>query len=197
MNAVGHRLAVVGILLVPTWAARAASAQEARVPELASLLTYDSVRSDLGLGEGQQSDIKRILEERAARPEARREAETKVSDALQPEQRTRLAEIQSQVIVARGALPEAWRAELGLTEEQKERLAKAEATNADAFRTLLESLQRIRFRSEKARLDYIESKYRKPAVERLSEILTPKQRRSFERLQGKPFPPAALVATSS
>lgn len=197
MSAVGHRRLVVGILLVPTWAAAAASAQEVRVPGLASLLTYDSVRSDLGLSEDQRSKVGRILEERDARPEARREAETRLSEALKPEQRSRLAEIQSQVIVARGALPEAWRAELALTEGQKERLARAEATNADAFRTLLESLQRIRFRSEKAQLDYIESKYRKPAVERLNEVLTPEQRRSFERLQGKPFPPASLVATSS
>jgi Spy/CpxP family protein refolding chaperone len=163
----------------------------------AMLLRQEAVQEDLGLTDDQKQQLRRLAagQQRGGdRPnlrdmsqEERREwmaemrermeaAEKKMSDILTEEQRTRLKQIRLQVMGPAAVGEPEFAKELGLTDEQREKIGQ------------------LRERVRQAREDGSNDEtLRERMANAVKDMLTPEQREKLETLRGKPFDTSSLM----
>lgn len=161
------------------------------------LLRQEAVQEDLGLTDDQKQQLRRLAagQQRGGdRPnlrdmsqEERREwmaemrermeaAEKKMSDILTEEQRTRLKQIRLQVMGPAAVGEPEFAKELGLTDEQREKIGQ------------------LRERVRQAREDGSNDEtLRERMANAVKDMLTPEQREKLETLRGKPFDTSSLM----
>jgi hypothetical protein len=108
------------------------------------------------------------------------EASKKVNDALDPEQRKRLQQISIQQNGPRSLQEADVVAELGLSDEQKTKLAEAVSENTKAFESGFSGGDRDSWRQRAGELA-------EQADQRLLGVLTDQQQAKLEELKGEPF----------
>jgi hypothetical protein len=122
----------------------------------------------------------RWREIRGRAEELSRKASTKVDDLLKPEQRKRLQEIAIQQNGPRALRDSDVVAELGLSEEQKAKLAAADEENTQAFEEAVQESGQDDWRQRVGEL--IDE-----ADKRLLAVLDEKQQAAFKQLEGEEF----------
>jgi Spy/CpxP family protein refolding chaperone len=144
--------------------------------------------------------LARWAEMRKTRAAAAEEYRKKVDEILLPEQRDRLRQIELQLqgpqVLADteiGLADTEIVVELGLTEEQRERLRAIRRESLEEMRSLWSSRFRIRDRREEesqrsdAEIEAEVERLRQEAIDQALGILTPEQRDKFDKMKGAKF----------
>ena len=147
--------------------------QKTRVAEINDELREDR-RELWGTGFGRFSEIRSELEQ------LNRDASASVDKVLEPPQRKRLQEISIQQNGPRALEDPEVVAELGLSDEQKTKLAAASEENSQAFEKTFAESGREDWRQKSGELA-------DQADKRLLSVLTPEQQTQFKQLEGEAF----------
>jgi hypothetical protein len=147
--------------------------QKKRVTEINNQLG-ESRRELFGTGFDHWSEIRGRVEQ------LNRDASKQVDELLAPEQRKRLQEISIQQNGPRALNDPDVVAELGLSDEQKTKLTKANEENTEAFEKAVEESGRDDWRQKAGQLA-------EEADARLLGVLNPQQQEQFQKMGGKEF----------
>jgi hypothetical protein len=132
-------------------------------------------------------------EMRKTRAAAAEEYRKKVGEILLPEQRDRLRQIELQLQGPQVLADTEIVVELGLTEEQRERLQAIRRESLEKMQSLWASRLRIRDRREEesqpadAEIEAEVERLRQEAIDQALGILTPQQRDRFDKMKGTKF----------
>lgn len=197
--AFGVCLAVVAMLVDSAWAQRGRGFRRMFGVSKAQLASLPEVQTELNLNDEQKTQVAEINEElrdgrreifgtgfdkwneiRGRVEQLNRDASQKVDDLLDPAQKKRLLEINIQQNGPRALNDPDVIAELGLSDEQKAKLAAADEENNQAFEKAVEESGRDDWRQRAGELS-------EASDQRLLGVLSDDQKKQFEAMAGEPF----------
>lgn len=192
-------LAVVAVLVEPSWAQRGRGFRRMFGVSKAQLASLPEVQNELKMNDEQKTRVAEINDElregrreifgtgfdkwneiRGRVQQLNRDASKEVDDLLEPAQRKRLQEINVQQNGPRALNDPDVIAELGLSDEQKAKLAAADEENNKAFEKAVEESGRDDWRQRAGELS-------EEADQRLLSVLTEQQQKQFEAMEGEEF----------
>lgn len=190
---------VVWMTVEPAWAQRGRGFRRLFGVSRAQLASLPDVQKELNMNDEQKTRVAEVNDQlRDDRREVlgtafdnwsaaqqkmealNNQASEKVNEVLEPTQRKRLQEIAIQQNGPRSIQDPEVAAELGLTDQQKAKLAEVVAENSKAFETGFGESSRDNWRERAGELA-------DQADLRLLEVLTPEQQTKLESLKGEPF----------
>lgn len=197
--AFGVCLAVVAMMVDSAWAQRGRGFRRMFGVSKAQLASLPEVQTELNLNDEQKTQVAEINEElrdgrreifgtgfdkwneiRGRVEQLNRDASQKVDDLLDPAQKKRLLEINIQQNGPRALNDPDVIAELGLSDEQKAKLAAADEENNQAFEKAVEESGRDDWRQRAGELS-------EASDQRLLGVLSDDQKKQFEAMAGEPF----------
>lgn len=198
-SATAVALLVLWATIEPAFAQRGRGLRRLFGVSRAQLASLPDVQSELKLNDEQKTRVTEINEQlrneryellgtafegwSSVQPrleELNRAASAKVSEALDPEQRKRLQQISIQLNGPRALQDPGVVAELGLTKEQRTKLAQAVAENTKDFETAFENSNHESWQQRAEQL-------RNDSNQRLLNVLNDEQKTKLEELKGEPF----------
>ncbi len=172
---------------------------------VAGLLRNEAVQKEIGVTEEQATKLREAIafnrqgfgnfrdmsaEERekamAEFAKAREERQKKIAEILNEKQAKRLEELRIQAMGSRAVADEEIAKKLGITDEQKEKLAKARADQRQAMQDAMPDGNR----PDREAMTKIREEYQ----EALKNVLTEEQTAKLEKMRGKAFDMAQLRA---
>lgn len=192
-------LAVVALVVESAWAQRGRGFRRTIGVSKAQLASLPEIQSELKMSDEQKTRVAEINDQlrdgrreifgtgfdkwneiRGRVEQLNRDASKEVDGLLDPAQRKRLQEINIQQNGPRVLNDPDVIAELGLSDEQKAKLAVADEENTKAFEKAVEEMGREDWRQKAAELG-------EAADKRLLGVLTAEQKKQFEALAGEQF----------